>query len=416
MNMIRVAMVFNIVPEYPAGKLDIQPSPMGGWLMSMVKKLNEFQEIEIDIISPTNVDSLIEFKDDGITYYLIPENRNGNHWREYLSKRRPNIIHINGTENNHTEQLLELNHSAKIIVSIQGIVTEISKYVYGGIDSKIILQNLTLKDLVRKSTLFHQKKIFQRKSKYEIKLLNYADIIIGRTEWDKGFVNSLELSNKYRKCNENLRDVFYTSKKWSIEKCVPYTIFCSQGAVAYKGLHKLFEALSIVKKYYPYVLIKIAGYDPTQNKVISDKIKRSGYGKILIELIKNKGLQNNVEFLGILNENEILREYLSSHLFVQSSLIENSPNSLGEALLLGIPSIASDVGGTKDFVMHNTNGILYDSNDSMILASNIIELFKNNDRAINFNKSGLKRTEKIYDRNDNTATLLNIYKDILSNK
>ena len=53
------------------------------------------------------------------------------------------------------------------------------------------------------------------------------------------------------------------------------------------------------------------------------------------------------------------------------SSIENSPNSLGEAQLLGVPCIASDVGGVTDMIPNKECGIIYRFEEVELLAKHI---------------------------------------------
>lgn len=67
--------------------------------------------------------------------------------------------------------------------------------------------------------------------------------------------------------------------------------------------------------------------------------------------------------------------YLKSQVFVLPSSIENSPNSLGEAMLLGVPCIASDVGGVRCLMTHSVEGLIYPADDPRLLAYDICEMF-----------------------------------------
>jgi glycosyltransferase involved in cell wall biosynthesis len=64
----------------------------------------------------------------------------------------------------------------------------------------------------------------------------------------------------------------------------------------------------------------------------------------------------------------------SASLFVHPSYIDNSPNSLCEAQLMGIPVISTDVGGISSLIEHNKTGFLVPSNDPYTLATQIISV------------------------------------------
>ena len=69
------------------------------------------------------------------------------------------------------------------------------------------------------------------------------------------------------------------------------------------------------------------------------------------------------------------KRYLQSHVFVCPSFIENSPNSVGEAQLLGIPCIASFVGGVSDMVVDGETGLLYRFEEVEMLAAAVCRIF-----------------------------------------
>ena len=59
---------------------------------------------------------------------------------------------------------------------------------------------------------------------------------------------------------------------------------------------------------------------------------------------------------------------LASDLYVSASHIENSPNSVAEAQLIGMPCIATGVGGTATYIEHNISGIIVPPGDPYALA------------------------------------------------
>ena len=61
-------------------------------------------------------------------------------------------------------------------------------------------------------------------------------------------------------------------------------------------------------------------------------------------------------------------QYLKANVFVLPSAIENSPNSLGEAMMLGTPTVVSDVGGVKNMIDHEKEGYVYQPDASYMIA------------------------------------------------
>jgi glycosyltransferase involved in cell wall biosynthesis len=96
-------------------------------------------------------------------------------------------------------------------------------------------------------------------------------------------------------------------------------------------------------------------------------------------------LKNNVIFTGELSASEIKKQLLNCNVFISSSSIENSSNAIVEALLLGVPVIASGVGGTFDILMSEPN-TLYHYNLDYVLAYKIIDVFNNKENNLKNNQ------------------------------
>ena len=109
-------------------------------------------------------------------------------------------------------------------------------------------------------------------------------------------------------------------------------------------------------------------------------------------------------------------QYLKSHIFVCPSSIENSPNSLGEAQILGVPCIASYVGGTPDMVTHKETGFLYRFEEFEMLAQYMKFIFQNNKVIDDLSINEIKKASLRHDRDTNCDNLIKIYSDILKNK
>ena len=99
---------------------------------------------------------------------------------------------------------------------------------------------------------------------------------------------------------------------------------------------------------------------------------------------KEYGLEQHIRYLGTLNEQDMCRQYLKANVFVSASSIENSSNSLSEAMILGVPCIASDAGGTISLFQHEHDGFLYQADAPYLLAYYIDRIFSDDERLRNF--------------------------------
>jgi glycosyltransferase involved in cell wall biosynthesis len=225
-------------------------------------------------------------------------------------------------------------------------------------------------------------------------------------------VKAINRNINYQFCHESLRRNFYNSNKWSLNNCRKHSIFLSQGGSPIKGLHQVIKAIGLLKKDYPDIILKVAGMDITRREGIYNKIKFTGYGKYIVSLIKREKLENSIRFLGPLAEDAMIKQYLEAHLFVCPSSIENSPNSLAEAQILGVPSIASFVGGIPDMVENHRTGLLYRFEAIEELAEYIRLLFEDSTLASNLSINEAEMAKKRHDKKAILENTLSIYNKI----
>lgn len=233
--------------------------------------------------------------------------------------------------------------------------------------------NLTFRDIIRGSILKGQKQ-FKQRAAYEIEMIKEAKHIIGRTSWDRARTWAINPCAEYHFCNETLRPEFYDGSKWNYNKCNKHTIFLSQAGYPIKGLHQVLKAMPIILRHYPDASIRVAGGDITKCSTLSEKLRLSGYGKYIKKLIKKVGMEGKVTFTGNLNAQQMKQEYLRANVFICPSTIENSPNSLGEAQILGTPCVASYVGGIPDMMEGNEKN-LYRFEEIEMLAEKVCKVF-----------------------------------------
>lgn len=388
----------------------------GGWMLGAANALvksGEATDFAIATVS-RKVTKLTLLNGKHIKYYLLPYGK-GNvtynseyeiYWKQIKNEFAPDVIHVHGTEFTHGLAYVRACGTENVCVSIQGLKSACSYYYYYGLTVWDILRNITIRDIF-KGTLLHEKKKFKNTGRYEIEIISKVNHIIGRTFWDKARIWAINPNAIYHVCNETLRSEFYEGRKWNYEKCTKHTIFCSQASYPIKGLHQLLKAMPIIKRHYPDAIIRIAGTNITKDSGIKGIKHFSGYGKILMKLISKYHLNDSVYFLGKLNAEEMRSEYLNCNVFVSPSSIENSPNSVGEAQILGTPVVASFVGGTFD-MMRGAEDNLYRFEEIEMLAYCICKVFNNKENEYPMIDTALIR----HDPDKNLSDLLKVYKSI----
>ena len=130
-------------------------------------------------------------------------------------------------------------------------------------------------------------------------------------------------------------------------------------------------------------------------------------------LIEKNDVKENVIFTGLLNEKQMIERNLKSHVFVCPSSIENSPNSVGEAMLLGVPVVSSYVGGIPDMLEHDKEGYLYQSDSHNMLAYYVSKIFTDTNKTLEMSKNAQIKASKTHNPETNTNRLMTIYKEIL---
>lgn len=390
-----------------------------GWVVSAASALlNQNYNIELAVASFYEGNNLEEFKIGKLTHYLLPKNlRNSKAnadeqlWLELKNKFYPDVVHLHGSEYFHSYSFVKTCGADKVVLSIQGLVSVYERYYYGDISRIKLAKSTTLRDLVRRDTFFLKRKNMRERGTYEKLLIKKLNHVIGRTSWDRDHLWALNPKATYHFCNETLRPSFYKNQ-WSLDKCEKYSIFVSQAQYPIKGFHKLIEAMPLVLRHYPKTKIYVAGTNYFSNR----GIKISGYGSYVNALIKKYNLSESIQFSGFLSEEDMCEQFLNCHISVCPSAIENSPNSVGEAQLLGVPCVASYVGGVADMVEHGMTGLLYRYEEVEMLAANICKLFSDDELAVKLSGASKIRAAERHNNEKNAARLYEIYAEINETK
>ena len=275
-----------------------------------------------------------------------------------IDRVQPDIVHCFGTEYPHILAMCRtFSDRRRLLVGLQGLCTMLARAYYADLPAKAV-ESVTFRDWLKEDGIEQQRGKFAKRGAMEREAVRLAGNVAGRTRWDRDCAEAWNPKVRYHFMNESLRREFY-GPVWAEEKCVPHSIVLSQGDYPIKGLHYMLQALPEILAEYPDAKVYVAGNSLVRHETFMEKVKISGYGKYLRRQIAEMHLEDKVVFLGRLDAGQMRDRYLQSHLYVCCSALENSPNSLGEAMLLGMPCVAADVGGIPSIFEGGADGIMY---------------------------------------------------------
>ena len=388
----------------------------GLWVDHVLTDLRRQDDLEIRIFCPYqkekegNLDNWCSYRTfrNKLPYQYLPELEA--RFCKELEEFQPDVIHCWGVEYAHSLAMAKAAEKTgflhRMAVSIQGLCCYIEKHYCEGIPYDV-QRNTTSRDFLRRDNILQQQQKFQLRGELEKQTLSMVSHVIGRTHWDRGCTETINPDAQYHICNETLRTPFYQGV-WSYDDCRKHRVFAPSCAYPVKGFHYLLDAFAEIVKRYPDATLAVPG----KSYLKTNCLRQNSYQKYLAKLTRQYGLEDKIEFLGSLNAEGMKQQMLQSHVFVMPSTIENSPNALGEAMILGVPCVAADVGGVTTLMTHKEEGFVYQSTASYMLAYFMKTIFSMEENADILGISARNHALKTHDPETNLRDLLNIYHEI----
>jgi glycosyltransferase involved in cell wall biosynthesis len=140
--------------------------------------------------------------------------------------------------------------------------------------------------------------------------------------------------------------------------------------------------------------------------VVGDGSERSA----MEEQVNRLGLQNNFRFLGFVDNPVGYFSILD--LYVLSSLDEGIPLTLLEAMSLGVPVIATRVGGIPEVITDGFNGLLVSPNNIPELANAIMDAFNENGETQIISENARKTIDEDYSLTSWTLRIQDLYNSV----
>ena len=453
---MRVLWLCNMMLPVIAGQLGLEASNKEGWLSGLLEVLYQNKsknKLEIAVAFPApeaffqdkagTTKREVLYQGDTLTCYGFREDTN--HPEKYdanleeqiksiVQDYDPDIVHGFGTEFPHTLAMCRVFPGKdRILLGIQGLCSVHAGAYFANLPESVI-RKATFRDRLKRDSLQEQYEKFVKRGEMELEALKLAGNIAGRTEWDQYYTQKANPDAHYFVLNETLRGTFYEGT-WDAKSCQKHRIFLSQGDYPLKGLHYMVKAMPKILESYPDAQLVVAGNNLTAYNTLKEKLKISGYGQYLRGLINQKCLEKHVLFVGKQDAEQMKRQYLMCHTFVCCSANENSPNSLGEAMMLGVPCITTDVGGVPSLFTKDLDGMMVEgfrtregefhrngnsakSDEEQLeciadsLASAVIRLWEKGELVPGYCENARRHAMENHDRDRNYQQLLEVYSQI----
>lgn len=391
----------------------------GNWVNSLARVLSESKRYEVAIAYISSNSLRKEWKAEGVRYFPI-------YYKESIFKRlllrirrrssdisndfvvhniiaqfKPDIVQLFGIETSIGGIARNIK-DVPVVVHIQGIISAIlNNWFPRGFSSLDVWWNSSIIDklLMRTPTdLYIRAFHFSRLEKRNFNSYHYY---LGRTEWDCIVSRLLAPNSKYYHCDEVLRTDFYSySWKYKSGQVVLSTILNGE---IFKGFDTILRTAVILSSTGLDFVWNIYGID-TDFSLKSIFEKKIGHSFV----------SNNVRFKGKKDAKELAAILAESTFYVHPSHADNSPNSLCEAMLVGVPCIASYVGGVPSLCIDNISGFLVPDGDAFQIAHIVLSEYKDKAKLVAISLEAHKVASSRHNVDSILKQLDCIYKEICS--
>lgn len=386
----------------------------GGWISSLESEIVKQENIELAVsfILPQQPFKILK---NNVTYYplefpkqnkflalynLINENfkiqsEEINKYIQVIDDFKPDLIEIFGSEQSFG--LIAQFIDTPIVLHIQGLINPcFNSFLPPSISwTNFIFSNLSLKSIIEN---YKNKKAWNILCKQEQEILRNINYYIGRTRWDKQITKIYNPNRKYFYGGEILRIPFYENQT---NRNIPkrLTIISTISNAPYKGVDLILKTAFILKK-----ILKI-------------NFEWKIFGNInpffIEKQIKIKHHDVNISLMGVATAQKIKEEILNCTCFFHPSYIDNSPNSICEAQILGCTVISTNVGGISSLIDDKHTGYLIPTNDPNQAAFLIKMLYDKKELNIKIGNNAQRTALYRHNKKDIVESLIDVYKQIL---
>lgn len=337
-----------------------------GWVAGLHRALEQYTALELAVAFPADR-PMPKLHEGRTTYYPLPRSpRRGlrkwwYYWHGYrkaveersivgqveevVADFHPDVVHIFGTEADFGYVIDSLQ--VPCVVHLQGLLGEIyPRFFPPTISAWDFRRTSPWRECVLNNGQAFNHQLMRYTAQREAHFLQQARFVIGRTAWDREVVLAQNPKLRYFKVDEVLRAPFYEAPTWQPRTTKQLVLLSTLSDVAYKGLDLLLQTAQELQRRGVDFRWHVVG-------VTADSLTARCYGR--------SGLKASlpmVHYEGVKCAEEVIDMLLQSALYVHPSWIDNSPNSLCEAQYLGVPVVATAVGGVPTLMADDAESLV----------------------------------------------------------
>ena len=344
-----------------------------GWIEGLLKAVRSVPDLELGVAAFSDSDEDATSR-NGITYFGLHHDtslrsqcvrffdvsaRDGSDVDACLravERFNPDVIHVFGTEG--PAGLLTRLTPVPVLIHLQGLLGPcLNSWVPPFYSVRDLLVR-TGRSPLRLARQWHAWRFNRHAAAREREILRNGRFFLGRTEWDRTYVSLYAPQARYFHCDEVLRPEFLEPSNRR-PPASPVFVSTLSGPL-YKGHDVVLKTANVLCE---------TGHTDFEWRVFGVDDFRFAEKKTGI-----RAGDVHVRPMGLVPGPVLRDELLSCSAYVHPSYIDNSPNSVCEAQVLGVPVVATNVGGVASIVEEGRTGFLVPANDPIAMATRMLDV------------------------------------------
>ncbi|MBR1574638.1 MAG: glycosyltransferase [Bacteroidales bacterium] len=308
----------------------------------------------------------------------------------------PDIIQVFGSE--HSFGLVSEHTDVPVVLHVQGIMNPYFKaflppgvswgdYIFDSLKPGCFLHRLFI----------HER--WKEACRREQRILRAIGNYLGRTAWDHEQVRQFNPSARFFEGGEIMRQPFYDADIEAISDIpTQLTLVTTISEPTYKGYDLVLRTGKLLKEKYglPFTWQVFGNVDPGFfERVTGIRTEQAG-----------------ITLAGVASAQQLVEAIAAASLYVHPSYIDNSPNGVCEAQLLGAAVVATRVGGVPSLIEDGVTGFLVRPGNPEEMAERIVAMYRNKELLRRVGANARRVALVRHDRRRIADDLLGVYREL----